>query len=101
MKLSVSTLDTISEMICGAHGVTFNPNFKWENFPYRSSSKLTEFFAKCNLPYPHDSGSNRKSWFLNILRKLNDNPSQKPDLPPKKIVMIILYIFFIQESKFL
>lgn len=64
MKLSSRTITALAEMICGASGQ--GGGYSWEDFPYRSSSYLTEFFSNCDLDYTHD-GSTRKWWVQEVL----------------------------------
>lgn len=85
MKLSNRTLTALAEMICGAPG---SGSFAWKQFPYRSSSFLTEFFANCDLDYVHD-GSTRKWWVLEVLEELNNAPTTNQALPSEPIVRVI------------
>ena len=86
MKLSRKTLTKLAEMICGrSGGVT---GFDWENFPYRSSTYLTEFFANCDMEYLHD-GSTRKWWVNDVLQELNPGPATIPGLPSDGLVRVI------------
>ena len=85
MRLSNKTLISLAEMICGGAG---GSGFHWDNFPYRSSSYLTEFFLACDLPFRHD-GSTRKSWVLGCLEKLNEYPSRQPQLPSPPLMRVI------------
>jgi len=72
-------------MICGGAG---GAGFDWPNFPYRSSTYLTEFFRACNLDFVHD-GSTRKYWVLERLDELNRLPAQNPQLPPPQLIKVI------------
>lgn len=85
MRLSNRTLSDLAEFICGAAG---GSGFSWENFPYRSSSGLTEFFRCCDLEYVHD-GSTRKYWVETVLHELNRIPPRNPSLPPDPILRVI------------
>jgi hypothetical protein len=72
-------------MICGnaANGA----NFGWKNFPYRSSSYLTEFFTHCDMDFSHD-GSTRKWWVLGVLDQLNAGPASNVQLPPDGLLRV-------------
>lgn len=85
MKLNKQTIATLAEMICGAAGGT---GFGWENFPYRSSSYLTEFFEACGLDFAHD-GSTREYWVKDRLDELNGLPAPQPQLPSPQITMVL------------
>lgn len=67
MKFERRTLTQIADMICG--------NFPEEEtfFPYRSSSKLTEFFQDIDTDYRHD-GSTRQYWVADALEKILTEP---------------------------
>ncbi len=86
MKLSLGTLDRLAEMICGSHGT--GGTYGWKDFPYRSSSYLTEFFRRCDLPYAHD-GSTRKWWVSNVLEEINNKPETDPNLPPPEMIAVV------------
>lgn len=74
-------------MICGASG-GIGGTFEHKNFPYRSSSYLTEFFSNCGLDYVHD-GTTRRSWVLDVRRELNNGSASSPQLPPDRIIRVI------------
>ena len=80
MKLSLSSLTKLSEMICG--------NDPFSYFPYRSSSYLTKFFTELDLDYIHD-GSTRSDWVFSVLKELNDKPNTNKNIPPREIVKVI------------
>jgi len=62
MQLSERTLENLAIMICG------NKDQKaGKNFMYRSSSRLTSFFADCGLHHVHD-GSSRSFWMIAVLK---------------------------------
>jgi hypothetical protein len=71
-------------MICGNAG---GASFSWKNFPYRSSSYLTEFFTHCDMEFDHD-GSTRKWWVLGVLEQLNAGPTSNPQLPPDGLLRV-------------
>lgn len=85
MKLSRQTIETLGEMICGASG---SGEFSWDNFPYRSSYYLTEFFRGCELDYEHD-GSTRRSWVIEVLTQINALPVKTPSLPSPEMLRVI------------
>lgn len=69
-------------MICGGEGGVHGSE-GWTNFPYRTSSQLTEFFSNSGLNDVHD-GSTRKWWVVQVLTRLDglstgdDSPSSGP-----------------------
>ena len=99
MQFSKRTLSNLAEMICGSVGG--GTGYQWENFCYRSSTYLTEFFTNCDLDYVHD-GSTRKWWVLEVLEELNSKPASSPHLPPDVLVRVIQELLdpvkFVQES---
>lgn len=75
MKFLDRSLREIAEMIVGDN----------KNFHYRSSSKITEFFNECDLPFSHD-GSTRRFWTAERLSELlNENQISANKLPEKFI----------------
>ena len=59
------------------------------NFPYRSSSYLTEFFEDCNLEqFVHD-GSTRKWWVAGVLDQIVQQPTDEPALPSPEFQTVI------------
>jgi hypothetical protein len=60
----------------------------WTNFPYRTSSELTDFFRNCDLSHAHD-GTTRCRWVHGVLRQLNLGPASSPDLPADAIVRVL------------
>jgi hypothetical protein len=85
LKLSKRTLSDLAEMVCGGAS---GASFEWKNFPYRSSTYLTEFFTNCDLDFVHD-GSTRKWWVLEVLTKLNAGPVSNPHLPSDALVRAV------------
>jgi len=83
MQLSDRTLTNIAIMICGERDQKVG-----KYFLYRSSSRLTSFFADCDLHHTHD-GSTRKHWVLGVLQQLNLEASALPDLPSEPLVAVI------------
>jgi hypothetical protein len=66
------------------------------HFPYRSSSFITRFFARCGLPFEHD-GSTRWRWALERLKELNLGTSQSVDLPSDEIVRVLRELFDVDD----
>jgi hypothetical protein len=83
MRLNERTLANIAVMICGDKDQKAG-----KHFMYRSSSRLTCFFADCDLYYVHD-GSTRKYWVIDVLKKLNLEPAEVPDLPSESLIRVI------------
>jgi hypothetical protein len=88
LKLRPYTLEVLAGMVVGDH----------EHFPYRSSSYITSFFTRCDLPFVHD-GSTRKWWANNVLEQLNDYPARSADLPSDALLRVIAELF--EEEDFL
>jgi hypothetical protein len=89
MKLRNKTLTDLAEMICGSSGGgSFGAGYERENFRYRSSSYLTEFFENCDMDHRHD-GSTRKYWVIEVLEEINSSAASDPQLPPDGIVRVI------------
>ena len=86
MRLSGRTTIALAEMICGASGG--GGSFSWPNFPYRSSSQLSEFFSKCDFDFVHD-GSTRKSWVHSVVGELNLTPASRSGLPSDSLLRVI------------
>jgi hypothetical protein len=86
MRLSFRTISDLAELICGGSGGS--GGFRWNNFPYRSSSQLTQFFHSCDQPYIHD-GDTRKYWVENILQEMNQGLVTVQQLPPDSIIRVI------------
>jgi hypothetical protein len=80
MLLKISTIQKLSEMICG--------NDPFTHFPYRSSSLLTKFFVELDLDYKHD-GSTRSAWVEGVLKELNEKKAKFPELPSEDIIKVI------------
>lgn len=59
-----------------------------ENFRYRSSSYITEFFQDCDLDYTHD-GTTRWSWVASRLEEVLELPHPSPSTPPDAFIRII------------
>lgn len=61
-------------------------------FPYRSSSYITRFFARCGLPFVHN-GTTRSVWARERLAELNLGNGQSADLPSDDICRVISELF--------
>ena len=82
MKLSVRVLEQLAKMVVGDA----------KHFPYRSSSYITRFFARCGLPFIHD-GSTRPRWAQGRLTELNLGAAQFADLPSDDLCCVISELF--------
>ena len=60
-------------------------------FPYRSSSRITEFFADCDLNFIHD-GSTRWRWTADKLAELLLEPSTPGNIPERflKVFQVLM-----------
>lgn len=82
MKLSQRTIERLAKMVVG----------DLPYFPYRSSSRITKFFKRCDLPFAHD-GSTRATWTEERLTELNLGIGQSADLPPDDLCRVITELF--------
>jgi hypothetical protein len=82
MKLSDRTLEVLAKMVVGDA----------KHFPYRSSSYITKFFARCGLSFVHD-GTTRPFWAQQRLAELNLGASQSADLPSNDLCRVISELF--------
>lgn len=89
MRLSKLTIERLAEMICGASG--FTGGYEWGGFPYRSSSRLTQFFHAIDLEYSHDR-STRACWVQEVLSELNGHNASDPRLPSDTLVRVIEHL---------
>lgn len=78
MKFKPKNLRAIAEMVIGDN----------DNFPYRSSKYITEFFEECNLDFIHD-GSTRWSWTTCKLEELLAETPSKPHTLPDRFVNVL------------
>lgn len=71
------TLNELADMICG----NIERTDRASNFPYRSSSYLTEFFEDCDMEqFVHD-GTTRKWWVAEVLEEIVQQPTDESALP--------------------
>ena len=82
MKLSDRILEELAKMVVGDA----------KHFPYRTSSYITRFFARCGLPFVHD-GSTRPRWAHERLAELNLGAAQSADLPSDDLCRVISELF--------
>lgn len=57
-------------------------------FPYRSSSRITQFFEECDLDFVHD-GSTRWAWTSERLAELLEEPQHAPNTLPDRFVNVL------------
>ncbi|QRM54730.1 hypothetical protein [Sinorhizobium sp. BG8] len=88
MKWKNRNLRALADIICG----------NVDNFPYRSSSFITEFFEDCDLDYVHD-GSTRWAWVAQRLEDVLAQPQQAPNLPPHAFLRIIRTVLVKNEAQ--
>jgi hypothetical protein len=86
MKLRRIIIEDLAKMVIGDNA----------NFPYKSSSVITQFCQRCGLPWVHD-GSTRKRWMAERLEQINLDPSQLPDLPSDALLVVIAEMFDIDD----
>ncbi len=77
MTFKERNIREIAEYVIGNEG----------HFPYRSSSKITEFFDECGLDFIH-GGSTRWSWTAERLQELLSEPSQPHKLPDRFVHLL-------------
>ena len=82
MKLSERVLEELAKMVVGDA----------KHFPYRSSSYITRFFRRCDLPFVHD-GSTRPRWAQERLSGLNLGAASSADLPSDDLCRVISELF--------
>lgn len=58
------------------------------HFPYRSSSRITQFFEECDLDFVHD-GSTRWAWTSDKLAQLLNEPQPAAYALPEKFVHVL------------
>jgi hypothetical protein len=82
MKLKPIIIDNLALMICG------DEEYKGI-FPYRSSSRLTDFFRRINLSHIH-KGETRRYWVRDVLDLLNTGENATNNsFPSKEIIKVI------------
>lgn len=80
--LKGNIINQLSRLICGDD---------FDYFPYRSSSKLTDFFQELGFDYTHD-GTTRRYWVNSVLNELNNEASHNSEYPSPEIIAVIEHI---------
>jgi hypothetical protein len=78
MKFKSRNLRAIAEMIIGDA----------DQFPYRSSSYITQFFEECDLDFVHD-GSTRWAWTVERISELLEEPQPIAHALPDRFVNVL------------
>ena len=78
MKFKNRNLRDLAEIIIGDNN----------QFPYRSSSYITQFFEECDLDFAHD-GSTRWAWTAERLAELLAEPQEAPNTLPPRFVHVL------------
>lgn len=78
MQFKNRNLRALAEMVIG------DANY----FPYRSSSRITQFFEECDLDFVHD-GSTRWAWTSDKLAELLLEPQPKAHALPDRFVNVL------------
>ena len=78
MKFKNRNLRALAEIIIGDN----------DNFPYRSSSYITQFFEECDLDFVHD-GTTRWAWTSDRLAELLSEPQDAPNTLPARFVHVL------------
>jgi hypothetical protein len=91
MRLSKRTIETLAQMICGKHGDPYNPTYEWLNFPYRSGSRLYDFFSEdCLLsPIPDFEGA-RTTWTRDVLTDINNGKVNHWGISSDKLILHVI-----------
>jgi hypothetical protein len=79
MRLRPAALEKLAQFICGDPPLPF---------PYRSSSKLTAFFADLGLDFIH-RGETRNPWTREALLAINETDSSDDAFPSANMVAVI------------
>lgn len=87
MRLSERCLTSIAVAICGDKDQPVG-----KHFPYRSSSRLTQFFRNAGMNFVHH-GETRKYWVLDVLKQLDLEAATAPDLPSDSLVRVLEELF--------
>lgn len=83
----------MAEMICGtSHKWAGGEMYSWPNFPERTANKIIEFFENCDVDSQAET-SVRKGRVLEILRRVNEEPSEDSTLPSASLVRIVQELF--------
>src|SRR4051812_16870791 len=92
MKFKRRNLHALGDLICGNLG-SDNPGLDEEPtyFPYRSSSRISEFFADLGTEWRHD-GSTRNRWVADVLERMLAEPHDGPAHPPEQFCWVIDYL---------
>lgn len=78
MKFKSRNLRALAEAVIG------DANY----FPYRSSSRITQFFEECDLDFAHD-GSTRWAWTSDRLAELLEEPQHAANTLPDRFVHVL------------
>ena len=74
------TVREIALMICGNES---------ENFTYRSSTYLSQFFEDCDMEHFVHDGSTRNRWVEDVLHEILELPTDNPTLPSLEFRTVI------------
>lgn len=86
MRLRDYLIEQLGEIVVGDN----------EAFPYRSSSRMTEFFRRCGFEFVHH-GETRRIWAKERLQELNLAGNSAADLPSDSILRVIIELFDVDE----
>jgi hypothetical protein len=87
MKFKQKNVREIAEMIVG----------DVEYFPYRKSSRITEFFQDCGLALIHD-GTTRPYWAAERLVELLEEPTPGPAVLPQRFAHVLRVLMHKSEA---
>jgi hypothetical protein len=93
MKLSSKTLTRMAEMICGtSRDWAGGERYSWPNFPERSANNIVKFFEDCDVDSQAET-TVRKGRVLEVLNRVNEEPSEDSTLPSASLVRVVQEIF--------
>lgn len=89
MKFKRRTSLSLGDLVCGNLGADSpGPDEEPKYFPYRSSSKITEFFEDLGTDWVHD-GTTRNWWIADKIDAMLAEPHDGPAHPPEMFCRLI------------
>lgn len=87
MEFRQRNLEALGHFICGNPCEAESPDGP-RYFPYRSSTRITEFFADLDTDWAHD-GTTRHRWVADVLKAMLAEPHDGPTHPPEIFCRVI------------
>ena len=89
MRFRRRNLEALADLIVGNPGRNdAESDDEKKYFPYRSSSRITEFFDELGTDHVHD-GSTRNRWVADVLEEMLAEPHDGPTHPPEIFCRLI------------